>query len=311
MLSGVEMVASDIRLARAGLVTYRNFAGLGYQRLIRGVYGRLPSTDGLDDWQRRRASFIARTQAAVAVYSDKSVALFGPTALQVLGVALPETVADWDHCHVLVTHDVARPVRQGVVAHHTRAPRQLWRDVAGLPLLHPVDHWLQLRGATDDELIEVGDGLLRRKQPLLTMPEVLARLNQLGSRPGVKRVRRLLRWVVPGTDSLYETRTRLALVRAGLPAPAVNLPVVARSSGRLFHVDLGYAEERVAVEYDGAVHVGDRRQMEVDANRRRLLQDEGWLIITVTADQLRHPEQVVRSVETALIMRRFARANVW
>ena len=94
------------------------------------------------------------------------------------------------------------------------------------------------------------------------------------------------------------------LVRAGLPEPIVNLEVFCPSVGRTYHVDLGYEKEKVAVEYDGAVHVGNRTQMEIDAKRRRILQDEGWLIITVTANQLNEPRDVIRSVENALVLRR-------
>jgi len=178
--------------------------------------------------------------------------------------------------------------------------------VSGVPVLHPVDHWIQLRGASRDELIEVGDGLLRRQHPLMSLEALLARLDELGGAYGVNQARQAVRWLRAGTDSPYETRTRLVLVRAGLPCPAVNLPVYCRSSGRTYHVDMGYEAERVAVEYDGAVHVGDTRQMEIDARRRRDLQDEGWMVITVTAGQLREPASLVASVEAALVLRRAA-----
>ncbi len=69
---------------------------------------------------------------------------------------------------------------------------------------------------------------------------------------------------------------------------------------------MGYAQEKLAVEYDGVVHVGSREQMEIDAERRRDLQNEGWLVLTVTAGQLRDPVSVVRSVEAALVLRRAA-----
>ena len=66
---------------------------------------------------------------------------------------------------------------------------------------------------------------------------------------------------------------------------------------------LGYPDYKIAIEYDGLVHVQDGMQMEIDADRRRNLQDAGWLLIPVTASQLRHPENIVRSVETAFMLR--------
>jgi very-short-patch-repair endonuclease len=57
----------------------------------------------------------------------------------------------------------------------------------------------------------------------------------------------------------------------------------------------------VAVEYDGAIHVGDQRRLEYDARRRRQLEDLGWRVITVTrADLITNPAGVVQSIRQAL-----------
>ena len=302
---------SQMYVAGTGQVTCRNYSRLGYDRLIRGVYGHTPRMQGMDEWEQRRTTFIARTRAVMAAYAGKEAFLFGNTALQVLGVALPTRLEDWDTCHILVPKGVTRPVRVGVVAHRSIYPLRQWALAYGLPVLNPVEHWLQLSGASVDEMIEVGDGFLRRRQPLLSLDTMNAALASYARRQGVARATEAMKWVRPNTDSLYETITRLVLVHAGLPEPTVNLEVHCPSSGMTYHLDMGYDKEKVGVEYDGAVHVGDRTQMEIDANRRRILQDEGWLIITVTAAQLRTPEQVVRSVESALILRRSAMSASW
>ena len=295
---------SDVHLSRDGEVTSRNFTHLGYDRLITGVYGHATPLRDVDERARRRAELIDRARAIIAVYGNKGVALYGPTALQLLQVALPNRLEDWNNCHVLVPPDVARPRRSGVVAHRGNRPFKIQYRVAGLPLLHPAEHWLQLPEATVDELVEVGDGLCRRRNPLTTLGDLCAQANGHTGCAGSKNIRRALKDVTPGTDSIMETRTRLVLVRAGLPKPEVNLAVTCRASGRTFHVDMGYEMEQVAVEYDGQVHVGDRHQMEIDANRRRQLQDENWVVIPVTAAGLAEPDDIVRSVESALILRR-------
>jgi len=296
------MPPPELHLARHGQVTSANFARLGYDRLLTGVYGH--ASKGLEERAQRRATLIELARAVMALYSDKGVVLFGPTALQLLGVALPTRLEDWRQCHILTPPGVARPRRRGVVAHQANHPFEASLRLTGLPLLEPVDHWCQLTGATVDELVEVGDGLLRRKNLLTTLDDLRTGVARLGGGTGIKRIRRALRFVMPDTDSLMETRTRLVLVRGGLPVPAVNLPVFCRGAARVYHVDLGYVAERVAVEYYGAVHVGDRRQMEIDAARQRHLQDEGWLIVRVTAADLVRPTEIVRSVESALILRR-------
>ena len=293
----------DIRLARTGEVTCRNHVRLGYERLARGVYGRVPLASGPDEYQRRRRRFLAMVHAVMAAYPSRDIALHGPTALQVLGVALPTCCEDWDNCHVVVPRGTYQPVRRCVIAHRANGQLRIWAHAGGLPVLHPVDHWAQLRGGTINNLAEVGDGLVRRRNPLLTPAAVHQRIEQLAGVPGVGRIRRAARFVAVGTDSLYETRTRLALIDAGLPCPRVNLPVFVHSVGRTYHLDMGYEEEKVGVEFDGLVHVGDDRQQEIDAARLRDLADEGWFVVRVTAKQLAHPEDFTRPIERALVMR--------
>ena len=302
--------STDLHLARDGQVTWRNHRRLGYQRLSWGVYGRAPSSDGLDEWQARQASFITKARAIMATYAGKPVVLFGQTALQVLGVALPIPLQDWDNCHVLVPVGNYRPERSDVVVHRTPVlpPRH---KLNGLPGLHPVDHWVQLRQATIDQLVEVGDGLIRRQNPILSIDQITNRLAKLHGIAGLAKARQAVKWLAPGTDSLPESTNRMILVRAGLPIPLVNYPIWCPNAGRFFHGDMVFDKEKVIVEYDGAVHVSDHRQMQIDALRRRHLQEAGWLIITITADQLRRPDEIVRVVETALIQRRAALANAW
>jgi len=288
----------DIELARDGRVTYRNFRHFGFEKVTWGVYSHpVPLPD--DVYEGRRARFLQHARCVIAAYGGEGAVLYGATALQVLGVALPDSVQDWDNCHLAVPGS-SRPRRKDVIPHRLKQPT-VWREIAGLPVMNPVDHWTQLRGATVDEIVEVGDGLVRRRHPLMTLPQVKRRLGELSGAPGVKDARRALRWVVPGTDSLYETRVRMVLVRAGLPVPSVNLPVAVESVGRVYHLDLGYEKERVGVEFDGLVHVANQSQMRLDAARRRDLQDAGWVIVTITADQLRNPQQFIGPIRRALV----------
>jgi len=296
-------MTTDIQLA--GDINWRNHDRFGYQRLTRAVYGRLPDLSAMTQWQAQRTRFLAHTRAVMATLQGHDAVLYGVTALQVLQVPLPVSLQDWDRCHVLVPAEVRRPERRGVVAHSTQERSAAWATREGLPVLHPVDHWLQLRG-TDDELVEVADGLVRRQHPLIKIDDFRQRLDDLSGRAGVQTGRRLLKMVIPGTDSLYETRTRLLIVHAGLPTPVVNYRVMCRS-GVVYLLDMAYPFEKVAVEYDGAGHVGNRTQMENDAQRRRDLQDEGWLIITVTAQDMGDPAPFIRSLEEALILRRAMR----
>ena len=293
---GIQIVGRD-------RVTYKNYVRLGYSRLLRGVYGHPPNTQGLDPWEKKRMRHICLVHATLAAYGHKGAIVCGPTALQVLGVELPPSSEDWDNCHVIFPPGVSRPKRHQVVAHRSIYEPKVWRYIGKLPVLHPVDCLMQITNSDVFTTVEIADGFLRRRNPLLSPDAMKTRIDHLKNKSGCERVKKAMQWVRPGTDSLYETRTRMMIVRAGLPEPVVNLRVYCPTSSRLFHVDLGYESQKLAIEYDGAIHVGNRAQMEIDANRRRLLQDDGWLVIPVTASILRTPEKIIRSVETALSSR--------
>jgi very-short-patch-repair endonuclease len=96
-----------------------------------------------------------------------------------------------------------------------------------------------------------------------------------------------------------ETRLRLLLVRAGLPAPCVNRDVV-EDGAWLARPDLSYPLQRIAIEYEGDHHRTDRRQWKRDKARRRLLEDHGWLVIEVIDDDVyKTPELTVARVRAA------------
>lgn len=83
-----------------------------------------------------------------------------------------------------------------------------------------------------------------------------------------------------------ESRTRLTLVRAGLPCPEVNVPVHDAAGRFLAMPDLTYREPRLALEYDGDVHRTERATWMRDIRRRESLQAAGWAVMTVVSDDV-------------------------
>ena len=117
---------------------------------------------------------------------------------------------------------------------------------------------------------------------------------------GRKTLRRALALVDGGAESPYETLTRLILVRAGLPAPPTQVPVIDGHGFVVAYVDMGWRDLRVAVEYDGAQHWTDPRQRRRDIERLADLDALGWIVIRVSSDMLRTPATVVARVRSAL-----------
>ena len=75
----------------------------------------------------------------------------------------------------------------------------------------------------------------------------------------------------------------LLLVAAGLPEPALNVPILLRD-GRSTPGDLVYAEYRVIVEYDGEQHREDAAQFGRDVDRLNALAIAGWVVVRIRKD---------------------------
>ncbi|OBI45986.1 hypothetical protein A5707_22750 [Mycobacterium kyorinense] len=118
---------------------------------------------------------------------------------------------------------------------------------------------------------------------------------------GLVQLRQVLELMDGGAESPQETRTRLLLVRAGLPKPETQI-VVADGSGYPFaRIDMGYREWKVGIEFDGAQHWTDPARRTADIDRYAELGALGWVIIRVSSDLLRYrPAVVVARVSGAL-----------
>jgi len=105
------------------------------------------------------------------------------------------------------------------------------------------------------------------------------------------RMAREVAWLADGPESPPETRLRLLLHHAGFPAPVAQFRIFDRD-GFIARVDFAYPELKIAIEYDGLWHA-EPGQFEKDRQRLNRLSAEGWLVIFVTAADLRHPERLL------------------
>ncbi|MDT7633747.1 MAG: hypothetical protein QOI50_5677 [Pseudonocardiales bacterium] len=150
----------------------------------------------------------------------------------------------------------------------TTAPRTGWDLARRLPLV---------------EAVVAVDALAHRTA--FDPADLLARR---AGEPGARGCRRLASVVAlsdPRAESPMETRLRVGLVRAGLPVPEVQYPIVDEHGFTLARVDLAYPAARLAVEYDGALHF-DRRRAELDRQRDSLLARYGWETVRLIADDV-------------------------
>jgi hypothetical protein len=192
-----------------------------------------------------------------------------------------------------------KPV-DGIVIHRD----ELWDDEIctkrGIPATTPARTAFDLgrRKGLASALIRV-DALANRTNVKPADVELLAQRH-----PGVRglvQLRQVLRLMDGGAESPQETRSRLLLVRAGLPKPETQIVVVNELGYPFARLDMGYRELRVGIEFDGAQHWTDPLQRTADIDRYAELGALGWLIVRVSSDLLRYrPEVVVVRVCAAL-----------
>jgi hypothetical protein len=186
-----------------------------------------------------------------------------------------------------------------VVRHYAIARDEILRR-AGIRLTTEVRTAFDLGrlGNGDDAIVHL-DALCNATglKPL----EIAALLDRHRGMRGVARLRRSLPLVDGGAESPPETRTRLALVRAGLSPPVTQVVVTDERGRFVARADMGWPKWRVLVEYQGEQHWTDRRQRAGDIERYARLEALGWRVVHVGAELLAdRPAELVGRVRTML-----------
>ncbi|ROS78659.1 endonuclease domain-containing protein [Cellulomonas sp. PhB143] len=206
------------------------------------------------------------------------------------------------HQTVPTVFTVADGRHHGLTAKQMRQAR-FAAPLHGIRVATPARTWRDLAGRLDaEELVVLGDSMTRRKGPTTSLGSLrrVTRESPAGTR-GIARMRLALELIRPRTDSSMETRTRLALVGVGERCPEVNHLVRDERGHVVALVDMAYVPERVAIEYDGDVHRTDPATWRRDVARKQALEDLGWRVVVVTADDVLHnPHVLIQRVRKAL-----------
>ncbi|MFM9272670.1 hypothetical protein [Pseudarthrobacter sp. NKDBFgelt] len=161
-----------------------------------------------------------------------------------------------------------------------------------------------------EELTVVADHLLRvprpdlegRSEPYATREDLEEMLDRHKGTPGIRKARVALDRARVGSDSAPETRLRLALEDAGLPEPLLNMPTELYAAV-VRHPDLGYPEQKVAVEYDFEGH-SEAAQIVRDITREEDFVRAGWLLVRISKRHMeRDARPAVAKVRSSLLSR--------
>lgn len=208
------------------------------------------------------------------------------------------------------------PKGAGVRGHQLRAQLTDVREHCGLAVASPACVWAQLAPALSvDELIELGDAVVhvprRRGMQRGGASDARGTVDELedaaraGRRLGAAKLRAALPLIRVGAASPPETRIRLACLRAGLPAPELDVDVFAVDGRAIGYTELAFPAHRVLVEYEGDHHRRDRTQWHRDIHKHAACAAAGWEVVRLTAADL-HREAAPAVARIADALRRGA-----
>lgn len=286
--------------ARAAGVSVQRLRASDLVRLGRGLY--------------TRKGYRVREKDIVLAYcrSDPAVAAWSLTAARAWGFPLPLAHQLWD------SEELSTPVSLNSTAVRRRDAGVIrWSNVAlvsddvisaqGALLTSRVRTWRDLAPLLEqDDLTCIGDHLVReprfvfekRRHPFATVSHLRAVTEEYRGR-GARRLQQAVAAVQVGSDSPAETILRLAILRAGLPAPAVNTFISADGLD-LGQPDLSWPEFRVCVEHEGPSHL-TREQQDRDIERGERRRNHGWLEVRTVAKDLHHScRRALRRITEAL-----------
>lgn len=200
------------------------------------------------------------------------------------------------------------PRRPGVAGHQLRAGALAEIPLPPWWLPSPSEVWCLLAQVAGlDELVAAGDRLVsgasRWERPQTSIAALGHAVRRFARCTGSTLRTAALPLIRTGVESPGETRLRLLLIRAGLPEPVVSCAVP--TARRVFRADLGYPELCIALEYEGEYHFqGGTEQARIDVARHEAMRDAGWIVLRVTALDLREASGLLFRLRRAMASHR-------
>ena len=128
---------------------------------------------------------------------------------------------------------------------------------------------------------------------------------------GNGRARSVLAFADGLSESVGESRSRVAMLRVGLPIPTLQRSIYTRDGRFIGRADFSYPEQRIVGEFDGRqkYHLGFTDGVQpvevVVAERRRsdAMERAGWIVVRWMWDDLAVPSIIARKLTAAFDLR--------
>lgn len=218
-------------------------------RVQSGVYVRAEEWTALEWWEEYplRIEAFSRNSANIRVFALQSAAALW-------GIPFFGTYND---IHVLAM-DGAHPRRRGGVRSHPNLELDAPYRHKGYRLTSRAQTVVDLAvSAPFEQSVAAADHVLRPDKqhglPAITKDALLAVADRLGTRTKINRVRRVIHFADPRSESVGESLSRAHMYLMGFPQPVLQYPVV-DSCGQVIGVSDFYWEDAgILGEYDGFV----------------------------------------------------------
>lgn len=123
-------------------------------------------------------------------------------------------------------------------------------------------------------------------------PALSAAIFAQAGRRGIINVRQLFPLADGRAESPMESEARLVMIDGGLPTPVLQHEVI-DARGRLRRLDFAWPEKMVAAEYDSDEWHAGADALRRDREKLAALQDLGWTVVPIVADDVRRRPQVL------------------
>lgn len=248
-----------------------------------------------DDWIKEAQLLLAlaHRHSGIVACSETAARLFG----------WPLQGSSNRHILRLATSDINKRIRRkGVTLHRMRTLRRT--SFLGLPVQSPLQVFSQFAAFSSVEsLVKMGDAAIGdwKSPPQFSLEDLATHISGTKHLRARSKLLSALELIREGVDSPMETDLRLWAVSRNLPEPAVHPAVYCPSIDRTLHPDLGYPQEKLALEYEGDHHRTSEDQWAADIDRVNALRAAGWTVIRVTKSTNRH--QLERDIRQHLGLR--------
>lgn len=232
------------------------------------------------------------------------------TAAELLVLPRRQQKGSQDMFHVIRPEGEAHLNRPHVIVHRMKLFSDEVTTVDGISVTTPERTWLDMAEMLSvDELVAMGDSCVRipraafedRDTPLCSVADLQRMIDRHKGKRGLRKAKEAIKLIRVGSDSPQETLLRLAVVRAGLPEPELNVPIIGDDGRHHHEPDLSYPKYKVGIEYEGEHH-GEEGQVVRDIARSERYVALGWTEVRISnRHMVNEAKPAVSKIRTALV----------